>query len=304
MRSFLVAFLTTVAGALVLLATPLPACAQFGMGGGAGGAAGPGGVGQQPAPSGGGGEDEADELAEELNNEDPCARYLPEDDGPIDSVDTIAPAPEAPKPEEDAPMGIEARAEQPQGGGRAGYSRTKDNLLSTRELPPGIVVTGVITSHHRSAQNEGKAAIHFFPGGYAERAMVWLGEKPNPEEDAEPEVTLALEGQPALVQRLRAAAGAGHLFHELDLSFVHGDLHIAGQVDLVWKDDAGRHILDYKWGASEIPDAETTARDLGSTYLKQVYTYAEGFQAAWPDETLVDYGLWFCAHDVVDVWKV
>ena len=76
MRSFLAAFLTTVAGAFVLLATPLPACAQFGMGGGAGGAAGPGGVGQQPAPSGGGGEDEADELAEELNNEDPAIRLL------------------------------------------------------------------------------------------------------------------------------------------------------------------------------------------------------------------------------------
>ena len=151
---------------------------------------------------------------EELNNEDPCARYLPEDDGPIDSVDTIAPAPEAPKPEEDAPMGIEARAEQPQGGGRAGYSRTKDNLLSTRELPPGIVVTGVITSHHRSAQNEGKAAIHFFPGGYAERAMVWLGEKPNPEEDAEPEVTLALDGLMGRVTRHQEALDAGEFVRE------------------------------------------------------------------------------------------
>lgn len=77
MRSSLAALFTIVACVLALLATPRSSHAQFGVGGGGGGgAAGPGGVGAQPAPSGGGDGDEADEMAEELHNEDPAVRLF------------------------------------------------------------------------------------------------------------------------------------------------------------------------------------------------------------------------------------
>ena len=38
-------------------------------------------------------------------------------------------------------------------------------------------MTGVLTSHHESAQTSGKVAIYFYPTGYSERAFVWIGEK-------------------------------------------------------------------------------------------------------------------------------
>ena len=126
---------------------------------------------------------------EEMRNDDPCARYLPESGDEDLRRD---------KDEED-------EAGQDPAASQGSYARTKDNLLSTRKIPMGIQITGVITSHHRSVQTEGRAAIHFFPGGYAERAMVWLGERDSPEEDAEPEVTLALDGLMGKVKRHREA---------------------------------------------------------------------------------------------------
>ncbi|MEE2779543.1 MAG: prepilin-type N-terminal cleavage/methylation domain-containing protein [Myxococcota bacterium] len=130
--------------------------------------------------------DEGAFWGEEMRTDDPCARYLPEagdDDLKRDKED----------------RGLE-EGEDPTAA-QGGYSRTKDNLLSTRKLPLGIQVTGVITSHHRSVQSEGRAAIHFFPGGYAERAMIWLGEREGPDQEAEPEVTLALDGLMGRVRR-------------------------------------------------------------------------------------------------------
>lgn len=131
--------------------------------------------------------DEGAFWGEEMRTDDPCARYLPEagdEDLRQDKADS-----EAGQEGEDPTANT------------GNYARTRDNLLSTRKLPVGIQVTGVITAHHRAVQSEGRAAIHFFPGGYAERAMVWLGERDEPDEDAEAELTLALDGLMGRVKR-------------------------------------------------------------------------------------------------------
>ena len=83
----------------------------------------------------------------------------------------------------------------------ANYQAVKDNLLSRRDLPRGIRVTGVMTSNHEGPREQGKAAIHFFPGGYAEPAYVWLGEEDDPDEPAEAAVTLSLDSLMGRVTR-------------------------------------------------------------------------------------------------------
>ena len=65
----------------------------------------------------------------------------------------------------------------------------------------GIRVTGVMTSNHEGPREQGKAAIHFFPGGYAEPAYVWLGEEDDPDEPAEAAVTLSLDSLMGRVTR-------------------------------------------------------------------------------------------------------
>jgi general secretion pathway protein H len=76
---------------------------------------------------------------------------------------------------------------------RASFSKTKQGLLAPRKMPKRIRVTGVITDNLAEIQTGGTATIHFFPGGRAERAYIWLGEKPSGEEsEAVAEHTLAI----------------------------------------------------------------------------------------------------------------
>ena len=128
---------------------------------------------------------------EALETDDPCNRYLPEEGEEMGVAEADGRIGVAGEP------GLEGEEVQ----SSAGYRKQKDNLLSERELPRGIVITGILTSHHRDAQREGRAAIHFFPGGYAERAYVWLGEQDSPEEEAEEMVTLDLDGLMGSVKR-------------------------------------------------------------------------------------------------------
>jgi len=120
---------------------------------------------------------------EEMDTDDPCKRYLP-----APGEELLGGEEQRIGADEDAPPAT-------------AYKKPKDNLLSERSLPRGIVVTGVLTSHHRDAQREGRAAIHFFPGGYAERAYVWLGEQDGPEAEPEEIVTLDLDGLMGHVKR-------------------------------------------------------------------------------------------------------
>ncbi|MCB9727312.1 MAG: prepilin-type N-terminal cleavage/methylation domain-containing protein [Deltaproteobacteria bacterium] len=159
---------------------------------------------------------------EELQTDDPCARYLPEEgeltgDGQDGDEDEDRPR--------RSPAAAEAGAVGPDGQplpardetARAmGYQRKKDNLLSKRTLPKGIKITGVITSHHSAEQTDGKVAIHFFPGGFAEKAWVWLGEQGNPEEDAKPEMTLALDGLMGHVSRSSTPLDPADFIKELE----------------------------------------------------------------------------------------
>ena len=135
---------------------------------------------------------------EAMETDDPCKRYLPSEgeemdmgaggDSALGAGGRIGVAGEP---------GVDSQTPTASGS----YKKPKDNLLSERELPRGIVITGILTSHHREAQREGRAAIHFFPGGYAERAYVWLGERDTPEAEAEVMVTLALDGLMGHVKR-------------------------------------------------------------------------------------------------------
>lgn len=142
---------------------------------------------------------------EELDTDDPCQRYLPEDEDEDEDRRKSRKKKRGRSSRDGALSALEegARAEGVEGvdgagaggGGGAGYTRRKDNLLTERKLPQGIVVTRVITAHHQEPQVEGRVAVHFFPGGYGERAWVWLGESSNLDgEDDEESVTVALDG--------------------------------------------------------------------------------------------------------------
>ncbi len=97
------------------------------------------------------------------------------------------------------PAGLDPRRQLATSTGS--FTRTKDNLLSTRKLPTGIKITGVMTSNHEGVREEGKMAIHFFPGGFAERAYVWLGEQDDFDEPAEAAMTLELDSLMGRVTR-------------------------------------------------------------------------------------------------------
>ena len=146
---------------------------------------------------------------EELDSEDPCARYLPDEgegldggfagdeDGDEDGGDDRSTGRGGKRKLSVLDELMNVATPVPAGT----FKKPKDNLLSERKLPRGIVVTGAITSHHQSLQTEGRVAVHFFPGGYAEDAWIWLGEKDTPESEAEVMVTLALQALNGRVTR-------------------------------------------------------------------------------------------------------
>ena len=154
--------------------------------------------------------DESVFWGEELQTDDPCSRFLPEGDPLADESDRKKEAEESGKDDEDqGPRGLMSSS-------GPGYQVAKDNLLSRRDLPRGILVTGVMTSNHEGPREEGKVAIHFFPGGYAERAYVWLGQEGDPDEEPETSVTLVLDSLMGRVTRHGEALSPSTFTKELE----------------------------------------------------------------------------------------
>lgn len=100
--------------------------------------------------------------AESVDTDDSCARLMPDDaDAGLEPEGEAAPvSPVAENDEELAP-------------GPAFATATGDLLKGVFE--PGTNVTAILTSHHEQIQTEGRAAVYFYPNGYAERALVWVG---------------------------------------------------------------------------------------------------------------------------------
>jgi general secretion pathway protein H len=155
---------------------------------------------------------------EELASNDPCDRYLPATD--ID--------PRSKEEEEErlraktSTMGSKKKPrlgrEEDEEPPAPAFSKPKDNLLTTRELPRGVKVTGVLTSHHQEVQQEGAVAIHFFPGGYAEKAYIWMGYSEGSDEDEapEPEITVSLSALMGTVTKHAEVLDERDFFREQD----------------------------------------------------------------------------------------
>jgi prepilin-type N-terminal cleavage/methylation domain-containing protein len=122
---------------------------------------------------------------EVANEDDPCSRFLPEDADP-------------PSPEDAAKQAAAGASE----GGAEGepappppaFEEERAELLSGA-FQPDTNVTAVLTAHHETAQSSGKVAIYFYPTGYTERAMLWVGERLEDERGEgrwEPALTLEL----------------------------------------------------------------------------------------------------------------
>jgi len=50
----------------------------------------------------------------------------------------------------------------------------KDNLLKRRDLPKGTSFSGVMSSHQDDLVESGRGEVYFFPGGYVEKAYIYL----------------------------------------------------------------------------------------------------------------------------------
>ena len=115
-------------------------------------------------------------------------------------------------------------------------------------------------------------------------------------------VKRGLEMLPQMVQTLRQAAAKGRLYHEVPLRYFdsHGT-RVEGAIDLVYQDEDGWHILDYKAGAV----APTVDKPLESPKLRQHYAqvrcYADGFEKVVGDAP-ASYGIWYMAHGLLLRW--
>lgn len=118
---------------------------------------------------------------EHVDTEDPCARFLPDDvDVGLDPEGEPAPTPREQE-------GDEELAEP-----AVAFSQTRGDLLKGR-FEPGTNVAAILTSHHDQVQEGGRAAVYFYPNGYAERALIWIGGVSSDKEGAwDREVTVEL----------------------------------------------------------------------------------------------------------------
>lgn len=109
---------------------------------------------------------------EAMTADDPCSRFIVEEGegGDLPAPRIIAGSKDDEEEAEAADEDGDPLAE----GGQ--FAAADDELLRERDFEMGVKVVSVITQHHQSSQGEGKVAIHFFPGGHAERSYVWFGE--------------------------------------------------------------------------------------------------------------------------------
>jgi len=105
--------------------------------------------------------------AESVNTDDPCARLMPDDaDAGLDPEGEAAVGREGQRDEDEEDA--EGAAPDP------GFSAATGDLLKGT-FEPGTNVTAILTGHHEQIQTEGRAAVYFYPNGYAERALLWVG---------------------------------------------------------------------------------------------------------------------------------
>jgi len=62
-----------------------------------------------------------------------------------------------------------------------------EELIPRRQLSGRVIIDSVMTTHQREPWNEGQASIEFFPDGFVEPSMIWLGI-----EDSDGAVTLTI----------------------------------------------------------------------------------------------------------------
>ena len=56
-------------------------------------------------------------------------------------------------------------------------SQSDSRLIQATTLPEGLEFIGVQTSHHEELQHEGIATVNFFPSGYVEASLIYVGEQ-------------------------------------------------------------------------------------------------------------------------------
>jgi general secretion pathway protein H len=129
---------------------------------------------------------------EAANDDDPCSRFLPDDaDPPQPGAEEL----EAMLVEDDEAEPVLGPDGEPVAPKRPPSFAADESELLSGEFQPDTNVTAVLTAHHDVPQTEGKVAIYFYPTGYTERAMVWVGEKLEDDTGAarwEPALTLEL----------------------------------------------------------------------------------------------------------------
>ena len=108
----------------------------------------------------------------------------------------------------------------------------------------------------------------------------------------------------SLLAELHAAAAAGNVYHEVPLRFDRADgARVEGTIDLLWKDDVGWHLLDYKTG-SDYPhgtgDEPLRHENLRKHYA-QVSLYGEGLGGRL-DIPLADLGIWYVPAGLAVRW--
>ena len=108
------------------------------------------------------------------------------------------------------------------------------------------------------------------------------------------------KAQPTLVERLAAVAKNGELYHEVPLRYLYDSKRCEGLVDLVWKDEAGWHLLDYKTGHHP-KEPNPLSDDKLKAHFAQTRLYALGLQRLL-GEPLVDFGLWYVGPGLVVRW--
>jgi general secretion pathway protein H len=144
---------------------------------------------------------------EAADDDDPCSRFLPDDADPP-SADA-----EAEEADDD---------DDEEGAAPAARFAAEDAELLSGEFQPETNVTAVLTAHHELPQVEGKVAIYFYPTGYTERAMIWVGERVEDDRgDAmwEPALTLELHSLGRITRHGRVidVRNADELAREEDL---------------------------------------------------------------------------------------
>ena len=108
----------------------------------------------------------------------------------------------------------------------------------------------------------------------------------------------ARDANPELWSSLGRAARSHHVFHEVELVYPRTQTEwVRGDIDLLWQDEAGWHILDYKSGQGPQSLADAALRK----HYAQVRLYADGF-AQVTGTPAVDFGLWYVATGQVIRW--